>query len=121
MPGSQLIRRTGAARKDIYADAGMLTRQPLDPIPELEIKRALPPTPFGPGMMLRNKRYKLCIYGEDQGQLFDPKVNPHETINLYEDSWYNHTKIKNDGALNEAGHKPRHNARRFANSEHSIP
>lgn len=86
--------RTGAARKDIYADAGMLTRQPLDPMPGLEIKCALPPTPFGPGMMLRNERYKLCIYGEDQGQLFDLEVDPHETTNLYEDSWYNHIKIK---------------------------
>lgn len=77
--------RRGAARRDIYADAGMLIRQPLDPVPGLRIKGALPPTPFGPGMMLRTDHYKLCLYGEDQGELFDLEADPYETVNLYED------------------------------------
>lgn len=75
-------------RSDIYADAGMLVRQPLEPIPGLRIKGALAPTPFGPGTMLRTADWKLCIYGEDQGELFNLRTDPHETTNRFNDPEY---------------------------------
>lgn len=75
-----------APRSDIYADAGMLVRQPLDPIPGHIIKGALPPTAFGPGAMLRTERWKLCLYGEDQGELFDLHRDPYETNNIFDDT-----------------------------------
>jgi hypothetical protein len=72
-------------RRDIYADAGMLVRQPQEPIPGLRIKAALPPTAFGPGSMLRTADWKLCVYAEDQGELFDLSADPHEMINRFDD------------------------------------
>ncbi|MCC5972395.1 MAG: sulfatase-like hydrolase/transferase [Pararhodobacter sp.] len=72
-------------RRDIYADAGMMVHQPLDPIPGLRIKGAHPPTPFGPGAMLRTEDWKLCLYAEDQGELFDLRADPAETNNRFND------------------------------------
>ena len=76
---------TALPRRDIYADAGMLVRQPQEPIPGLRIKAALPPTAFGPGSMLRTADWKLCVYAEDQGELFDLSADPHEMINRFDD------------------------------------
>lgn len=72
-------------RSDIYAEAGMLVRQPQDPIPGLRIKAATAPTAFGPGTMLRTAEWKLCIYGEDDGELFDLRGDPYETTNRFDD------------------------------------
>ena len=72
-------------RTDIYADAGMLVRQPLEPIPGLRIKAAHPPTAFGPGAMLRTEDWKLCLYAEDQGELYDVRNDPHELQNRFDD------------------------------------
>ncbi|MCD2181557.1 sulfatase family protein [Rhizobium sp. GN54] len=74
-----------ARRRDIYADAGMMVRQPQAPIAGLRIKGALPPTPFGPGVMLRTREWKLCLYAEDQGELFDLNADPYETQNRFND------------------------------------
>jgi len=75
-------------RREIYADAGMLLRQPQEPIPGLRIKSATPPSAFGPGAMLRTRDWKLCVYAEDQGELFDLRVDPHERTNLFDDPLY---------------------------------
>lgn len=85
---------TSAGRRDIYADAGMLVRQPMQPIPGHVIKGALPPTAFGPGAMLRTEDWKLCLYGEDRGELFDLRQDRHETTNLFDDP--THAKTKAD-------------------------
>lgn len=71
-------------RQDIYADAGMLVRQLQEPIPGHIIKGAMPPTPFGPGSMLRTDDWKLCLYAEDQGELFDLRADPFETTNRFD-------------------------------------
>ncbi|MGH1416065.1 MAG: sulfatase family protein [Pelagimonas sp.] len=86
-PGSHARSVVGASpgRHDIYADAGMLARQPQEPIPGLTLKGAMPPTAFGPGTMLRNDDWKLCLYAEDQGELFDLKSDPYETANRFDD------------------------------------
>jgi len=84
--GSHARPLTGVAlpRRDIYADSGMLVRQPQNPIPGLRIKAALAPTAFGPGTMLRTAAWKLCLYAEDQGELFDLRADRHETTNLFD-------------------------------------
>jgi arylsulfatase A-like enzyme len=35
--------------------------------------------------MLRTHDWKLCIYGEDQGELYNLRVDPYETTNLFDD------------------------------------
>ncbi len=86
-------------RRDIYAEAGMLVRQPLEPIPGHVIKGAMPPTAFGPGAMIRTEDWKLCLYGEDRGELFDLRVDRHETSNLFDDPRYTSTQIALMGRL----------------------
>ena len=76
---------TAAPRRDIYADSGMLVRQPQEPIPGLRIKSAKPPTAYGPGAMLRTTRWKICVYAEDQGELYDLHTDPYETTNRFDD------------------------------------
>jgi len=85
--GSHARTLTGTTpqRRDIYADSGMLVRQPPEPIPGLRLKAAEPPTPFGPGSMLRTTEWKLCLYGEDEGELFDLCGDRHETTNRFDD------------------------------------
>ncbi|TCT04217.1 sulfatase [Aquabacter spiritensis] len=75
----------GAPRTEVYADAGMLVRQPADPIPGLRIKGAMAPTPFGPGSMLRTREWKICLYAEDRGELYDLQADPFETTNRFDD------------------------------------
>lgn len=74
---------TVVGRRDVYADSGMLVRQPLEPISGHVIKGAMPPTAFGPGSMLRTEDWKLCLYGEDKGELFDLRRDRYETTNLF--------------------------------------
>lgn len=73
----------GAPRSDAYAEGGLQVRQPGAPDPSLTLKAAQPPTNYGPGAMLRTDRWKLCVYGEDEGELFDLERDPLETENLY--------------------------------------
>lgn len=75
----------GVARTEVYADSGMIVSQPADPIPNLQIKGAEPPTAFGPGAMLRTNNWKLCVYAEDQGELYDIYGDPHEINNRFSD------------------------------------
>lgn len=74
-----------APRQEVYADAGMLMHQPAEPIPGLRIKGAMAPTPFGPGAMLRTRDWKICLYAEDLGELYDLRNDPYETTNLFDD------------------------------------
>lgn len=78
------LTRGARPRRDIYADSGMLVRQPQEPIPGHIIKGASPPTAFGPGAMLRTEDWKLCLYAEDRGELFELHSDPHETINRFD-------------------------------------
>lgn len=79
-------------RKDIYADSGMLLQQPKEPIDGLRIKGALAPTPYGPGSMLRNSEWKICMYADDCGELYNILHDPMETKNLFDEPQYNEIK-----------------------------
>ena len=70
-------------RRDIFADAGLLVKQPQQPIEGLKLKGAQSPTAFGPGSMLRTADWKLCVYADNLGELYDLSNDPHEKQNLY--------------------------------------
>ncbi len=81
-------------RKDIYADAGMLLQQPKEPVDGLKMKGAMPPTPYGPGAMLRDSEWKICMYADDQGELYNILHDPSETKNLFDVPQYSDIKNK---------------------------
>lgn len=74
-----------APRQDVFAEAGLIVRQPAGPVPGLVLKGAQPPSSFGAGTMLRTERWKLCLYADDQGEMYDLLNDPHEAQNLYDD------------------------------------
>ena len=80
------------ARMDVFAEGGTYVQQPQKPVPNLRLKVAAPPTSSGPGVMLRTRKWKLCLYADDQGELFDIELDPHETRNLYNDNVYRDVK-----------------------------
>lgn len=58
------------------------------PMPGFTIKAPYAPTSFGPGAMIRKKDWKLSIYADDRGELYDLKSDPHELYNLYKEEAY---------------------------------
>ena len=70
----------------------MLLQQPKEPIDGLRIKGALAPTPYGPGSMLRNSEWKICMYADDCGELYNILHDPMETKNLFDEPQYNEIK-----------------------------
>ena len=79
------ILNDGSDRTEVFADAGLLVQQPADPIPGLRLKAAQPPTAFGPGSMLRTREWKICLYAEDQGELYNLSEDPYEMNNRFDD------------------------------------
>ena len=79
------ILNDGSDRTEVFADAGLLVQQPADPIPGLRLKAAQPPTAFGPGSMLRTRVWKICLYAEDQGELYNLSEDPYEMNNRFDD------------------------------------
>ena len=75
--------RGALPRTEIFADAGLLVQQPEDPIEGQTLKAAYEPTSFGPGAMLRTHDWKLCMYADDQGELYNIKNDPHEMRNYF--------------------------------------
>ena len=72
-------------RKDVFADAGLIVQQPKEPIEGLRLRAARPPTAFGSGAMLRTAKWKLSIYADDLGELYNLNEDPYEMKNLYDD------------------------------------
>ncbi|MDO6567904.1 sulfatase-like hydrolase/transferase [Alteromonas sp. 1_MG-2023] len=92
--GSHAISQVSGknTRKDIYADAGMMLQQPKEPVANFRIKGAMPPTPYGPGSMLRNEEWKICLYADDQGELYNILQDPNEKENLFDVPQYQDIK-----------------------------
>ena len=70
-------------RTEAFADAGLLVQQPQHPIEGLRMKGAQEPTAFGPGAMLRTDDWKLCLYADDLGELYDIANDPYEMSNCF--------------------------------------
>lgn len=47
------------------------------------MKGAQEPTAFGPGAMLRTDDWKLCLYADDLGELYDIANDPYEMSNCF--------------------------------------
>ena len=83
--GARSLLNADFVRDEIFADAGLIVKQPEAPISGLRLKAAQPPTAFGPGAMLRSIKWKLCIYADDSGELYDIENDPYEIENRYDD------------------------------------
>jgi arylsulfatase A-like enzyme len=79
-------------REDVFSEGGLYL-QPLDePVNGLNLRAPHAPTQFGPGSMLRTREWKLCVYANDCGELFDVENDPHELNNLYYDPDHIHIR-----------------------------
>jgi arylsulfatase A-like enzyme len=81
-------------RLEIFGDGGLFRRQPEAADPTVKFKAPFAPTSFGPGAMVRTDDWKLCLYAEDEGELFDLENDPHETRNLYHKSEYQRIRLR---------------------------
>ncbi len=92
MVGCSLARaiadRDGKGKKNVLCEAGIAAPTPQQPVPGLKLKAPFAPTSFGCGAMLREGNYKLSIYSDDRGELYDLEKDPEEVKNLYQDSSY---------------------------------
>lgn len=72
-------------RRDVFTEGGLLLDQPQEPVPGLRLKAAQPPTAFGPGAMIRTDTWKLSLFAQDVGQLFNIIDDPAENHNRFGD------------------------------------
>lgn len=70
-------------KESILCEAGGGAPTVKTPIEGLKLKAPKIPTSFGPGAMLRKGDWKLSIYEDDNGELYDLKNDPDELVNLY--------------------------------------
>lgn len=80
-------------RRDVFAEGGLLVQQPIAPIAGLRLRAAEAPTAFGPGAMIRTREWKLNLYAQDVGELYNLEDDPHEMRNLY--NHVEHGRIQN--------------------------
>lgn len=70
------------ARADVFAEGGTYLA-PLDaPIPGVNLRAPHGPSQFGPGAMIRTRKWKLCAHSFDQWELFDLENDPYENSNV---------------------------------------
>nr|MDO8111068.1 sulfatase-like hydrolase/transferase [Candidatus Sigynarchaeota archaeon] len=81
-------------RADVYAEGGLYIKPMNGHIPGVNLKAPFDPSQWGPGAMIRTGSWKLCVYSNDVGELFDMAHDPHELHNLYDDPEYTRTKLE---------------------------
>ncbi|MHB9134213.1 MAG: sulfatase family protein [Armatimonadota bacterium] len=74
-----------AGRESILCEAGGGAPTWREPIPDANLRAPFAPTSFGPGAMLRKGEWKLSIYHDDAGELYNLTDDPHEMTNRYHD------------------------------------
>jgi len=80
-----LLRENYTPRTDAYAEGGLLVSTVDNPLPGVRLRAPFGPTHFGPGAMLRTKKWKLCAHSFDCWELYDLENDPCESLNLYDD------------------------------------
>ncbi|MDP4611358.1 MAG: DUF4976 domain-containing protein, partial [Opitutales bacterium] len=70
------------ARADVFAEGGTYL-SPLDqPIKGVNLRAPHSPSQYGPGSMLRTKKWKLCTHSFDCWELYDLENDPAECHNV---------------------------------------
>lgn len=77
-----------SGKKTILCEAGGGAPTCAEPIAYYRQVAPFAPTSFGPGAMIRHKDYKLSLYADDRGELYDLESDPLELKNCYEDPAY---------------------------------
>lgn len=70
-------------RETALVEAGV--QAPTWPEPVGPQKAPFPPNNYGPGAMVTDGRYKLSVYHDDQGELYDLDTDPRELTNRFDD------------------------------------
>lgn len=81
---SDLDQDYHAGKETILCEAGGGAPTWKDPIEGLTLNAPHLPTSLGPGAMLRKGDWKISIYHDDRGELYNVKTDPDEIDNLYE-------------------------------------
>ncbi|HBE03407.1 MAG TPA: hypothetical protein DC049_13200, partial [Spirochaetia bacterium] len=89
-----LVSKNYKARVDVFAEGGLYFQTPQKPFNNYVLKAPHDPSQWGPGAMIRNKNWKLCVYCDDRGELYDIKKDPFEMNNLFDDSEYTDIKTR---------------------------
>jgi len=87
-PGSRaysLLQADYQPRSDAYAEGGLVIAPVEAPVDGVNLVAPHPPTQFGPGAMLRTKKWKLCVHSFDCWELYDMENDPNEIHNVYAD------------------------------------
>jgi len=87
-----LDEQTDAGKESILCEAGGGAPTVKTPVPGLAIKAPHLPTSLGPGSMLRAGPWKISVYHDDRGELYNIENDPAERRNLFEDP--NHKDIR---------------------------
>ncbi|MDP4644971.1 MAG: sulfatase-like hydrolase/transferase [Opitutales bacterium] len=77
-----LVKDNYQARADVFAEGGTYLA-PLDqPIEGANLRAPHSPSQYGPGSMLRTKKWKLCTHSFDCWELYDLENDPAECHNV---------------------------------------
>lgn len=86
-------------RESILCEAGGGAPTVKVPIDGLILKAPKEPTSFGPGAMIRKGNWKLSIYEDDQGELYDLDTDAEELVNLFDSEDYENVRSEMTLAL----------------------
>ena len=82
---TSLDNKDYTGRPSVLCEAGGGAPTCKNPIEGLKLVAPHVPTSFGPGAMIRKDNFKLSLYYDDSGELYDLSNDPHELKNLYKD------------------------------------
>ncbi len=126
MVGKSWVRsieeRDDAGRKSILCEAGGGAPTVKHPVEGLSLKAPKLPTSLGPGAMIREGHWKLSVYEDDFGELYDLSSDPGEMKNLFDDEAHQERKSKMTMSLLKRilGVKTRDVGIEWPYSDHSV-
>ena len=82
---SDLDKGIDRGKATILCEAGGGGPTTKEPIDGLQIKAPMIPTSLGPGAMVRKGDWKLSVYFDDLGELYNLSEDPHELNNRFDD------------------------------------
>jgi hypothetical protein len=94
---SDLDQGNRAGKETILCEAGGGAPTWKEPIEGLTLNAPQLPTSLGPGAMLRKGDWKISIYHDDRGELYNVKDDPDENDNHYEND--DHRSIREELTL----------------------